>query len=67
MRQCGGDLEMATRNMIRAGFGVEDIAVKTGAHVESIRFIVRRMRAGGELARIFKPEPLPVVSVEVEE
>lgn len=45
--------DMQVRNLIRAGFGVEDIAVKTGIHIEAIRFVVRQMRASGELARLF--------------
>ena len=48
------DASMQVRNLIRAGFGVEDIHVKTGLHIDAIRFVVRQMRASGELARLFK-------------
>ena len=40
--------------MIKAGFGVEDIHVKTGLHLDSIRFILRSLRATGRLAQMFK-------------
>ena len=40
--------------MLKAGFGVEDIHVKTGLHLDSIRFIVRGLRETGRLAQMFK-------------
>ena len=41
------------RNLLAAGFGVEDIHVKTGFPLDCIRFYVRAMRASGELADIY--------------
>ena len=53
-RKSDAPISMQVRNYIRAGFGVEDIHVKTGIHLETIRFVVRKMRAGGELEAMFK-------------
>ena len=54
LRTYHADISMQVRNYIRAGFGVEDIHVKTGIHLDTIRFVVRQMRASGELVRLFK-------------
>lgn len=40
-------------NLLRAGFGSEDIALKLCVPVELVRFQIRRMRHTGELAEIY--------------
>lgn len=52
-RKCDAPISTQVRNYIRAGCGVEDINVKTGIHLDTIRFVVRQMRASGELAAMF--------------
>ena len=45
--------ETIVSNLLRAGFGVEDIHVKTGIHIGIVRFIVGRLRSKGVLAEIY--------------
>ncbi len=40
-------------DLLQDGFGVEDIGIKIKMEVEDVRFLVRGMRASGELARVF--------------
>lgn len=49
--------KMAIRSLIRAGWGVEDINVKTGIHIDRVRFYVRQMRAEGVLSEIWPTPP----------
>jgi hypothetical protein len=45
------DKPLLIRDMLAAGFGVEDIKVKTGLHLDYVRFVVRGLRYSGELDR----------------
>ena len=47
-------LAVRVRNYLKAGYGVEDIAVREKEPLEAVRFHVRRMREKGELAALFK-------------
>lgn len=40
-------------DLLQDGFGVEDIALKIDAPADAVRFVVRSMRAIGELNKIF--------------
>jgi uncharacterized protein YerC len=42
------------RDMLKEGFGVEDIHVRTGLDLEHVRKVVRGLRHSGELARMFR-------------
>ncbi|GAB5434768.1 MAG: hypothetical protein EpisKO_41380 [Epibacterium sp.] len=44
---------VAVRQLLRAGFGVEDIALKTGRDSEDVRREVNILRESRELARIY--------------
>lgn len=50
-RRNQNDMTLRIRDMLKAGYGVEDIAVQAGIHVEHVRFVVRGLRHSGELAR----------------
>ena len=53
MTRKGAPQRTQIRNLLTAGYGVEDIHVKTGFTLDCIRFYVREMRASGELAEIY--------------
>lgn len=44
---------MSVRTLLRAGFGVEDIALKLKCSVETVRRYVKRLREAGELREMF--------------
>ncbi len=42
------------RNMLSAGFGVEDISLRLKLHEDFVRFTIRRLRERGELAELYR-------------
>lgn len=48
-------LSTKVRNLLMAGYGVEDIALKLRANLEDVRFAVRMLRSEGELDKIYRP------------
>lgn len=44
---------VTVRQLLRAGFGVEDIALKTGSEAEDVRREVTILRESRELPRIY--------------
>lgn len=50
------------RNLLRLGYGVEDIAVMLGCRADSVRFHVRHLRAIDRLAALYEqPKPIEIV------
>jgi len=47
--------------MLKDGYGIEDIAIKTGIPAGEVRFAVALMRESGSLAVLLhkQPKPLP--------
>ncbi|AYF00641.1 hypothetical protein PY32053_00977 [Paracoccus yeei] len=48
--------------MLKAGYGVEDIAVKTGLTVRETRFAVALLRESGSLRTVLHGKPLQKAS-----
>lgn len=49
------DLIQDVRDLLREGFGVEDIALQLEQPVEAVRRLVRRWQESGEIRAILKP------------
>lgn len=41
-------------DLLKAGFGVEDISVKLAVPLADVQFLVRSLRASGKLAKMFE-------------
>lgn len=48
--------------MLKAGYGVEDIAVKTGLTVRETRFAVALLRESGSLRKVLHGKPMQKAS-----